>query len=705
MTSFWENKKITAYIALKHHTRFIIPIMNDLAAKGATVEYIVAQAERSQEITAIELNLPYSHIFDFLDDTDTDEIYKNYLLLRDAFAQALLKDSAFSLSPLTVTDKTLFATAQEYIAFENYFKKTKPDICIALHETNRWGKMFAYHSKKNNIPFITFQEGLYSTASAYYNFALTGHAQYSTLNLVWGQKTKEKLAGYEAPEDKIIPTGNTHITDEINRLKQGDVRKQKRKHHGCEKQFVSLLLFSINLIPVEELMPLIDICDKNPALTLYMKFHPATVRLDIDNWIEKIPETKQNAVHFIHGEENIYDLMAISDLCILTEGSTTGLEALAIGKPVVELELNTKITYDFSLAQENAAIKLTPHALATAIEDKTDFASLMNPQGIHTYLESELFESEKSISNVTRILESVAKANSSQTRTPLISNIETHLEWSIILPIIDDPDLMLSILEILSAVSDNESYEVILIRPKKVSASIETLLNSLEGDIQILIQPARPKESEGLTSSLPETMNTAGCKAKGRYLLFCDSGLIPQKGWLPALKKGIADFGNKKIFGGKIISRFNNIIHAGMVVDANNCPTPAYQHLDKDFPHTCKPRSFQMVNHFTAIEKNLFLSAGGFDPDAGKFLFLDLSLTIQHFLSEPDCNIYLPDMELIQIEHKTYVTNQYDAIFFYAKWHGSLWDSEDKLYQQDGVSSLQLNAARMTRALEIANSK
>ena len=702
MKQFWENKKVTAYIALKHHTRFIIPIMEQLAAMGTQTNYLVAQAERSQEITAIEMNLRYSHIFDFLDDSDTKDIYKNYHILRTGFASALLKDKIFSLQVPTVLDKTLFGTAQEYIAFKNYFKQTKVDVCIALHETNRWGKIFAFHAKKNAIPFITFQEGLYSTASAYHDFALTGHTQYSTLNLVWGQKTKEKLANYEAPEEKIISAGNTHITNEIIRLNQHNIRKIKRLEHQCNDGFVGLLLFSINLIPIDELMPLFDVFTKSNRFHLYLKFHPATVRIDIDKWLEQIPEEKKKGVRFIHGEENIYDLMAMSDLCILIEGSTTGLEALAIGKPIVELDLQAKITYDFSLAKENAAIKMNPLQLAQAIENSTDFLSLMNQDGVQSYLESELFESEKSIENVTRILQSVIKAKYCITKEPLISESPQTMEWSIILPVIENPDLLLSLLEILAINSDNENYEVILIRPKVLSKEIDTILSSLEGDILIL--------NTNSQSSLAQMMNLAACQAKGEHLLFCGPNLVPRKDWLTSLKKGFSTHGKNKVFGAKIISRFNNIVHAGMVVDTNNCPVSAYLHLDRNFPHTCKARSFQMIDHFAGIKKELFLSSGGFAHQSGQYLFLDLGLTIEKFLSDPQCIIYLPDVEFTQIKSEPFNfdpfhNDQQDAIFFYSKWHGLLWENEKTLYQQDGVSDLQLNAARMTRAIETANAK
>ena len=129
MTDFWKNKKIIAYIALAHHTRFITPVMEALESRGATIKYIVAQAERSQEITAINLGLKHSHIFDYVTPKDHGKIQENYQQLVKTFSNSLKNDFFLGILPVTVTDKTLFATATEYIGFKkirtNIIGKTK----------------------------------------------------------------------------------------------------------------------------------------------------------------------------------------------------------------------------------------------------------------------------------------------------------------------------------------------------------------------------------------------------------------------------------------------------------------------------------------------------------------------------------------------------------------------------------------------------
>ncbi len=695
MDKFWKNKKVTAYIALKHHTRFIIPIMENLARLGAKIHYVVAQAERSQEITAIETGLNYYHIFDFISDSDHEEIHKNYQILKNGFASSLLKDTAFGLQVPTVMDKTLYATAQEYTGFKNYFKKNRPNLCLALHEVNRWGKMFSFHAKKNNIPCITLQEGLLTTASAKLNFTMTGHVQYSTLGLVWGEESKKLLASFEAPEAKIIPAGNTHLSKEILRLRNNRIREKTRKKYTCGDALAVLLIFSVYLPDLDEFLPLFNLSGTNPDMKLFIKFHPASTKLQIENWMKKFPEDKKDLIRLIHGEENTYDLMAMSDVCVLTEGSTTGLEALSLKKPVVILKLVGPVYHESSLAEQKAAVPMTPAELTDAINNHTDFSAMMDPEGINAYIKSELHNPEKSIETVTDIMKSVVKANAAAKLTGLTPKTSSETDWSIVIPVPDNPGTFLQLLEAVSAHSEEENFEVILIRPKNISVEIKTILESLEGDVKIL-------ETENKKNTA-QMMNLAGMDANGRYFIFLDYNISPAQGWLKALKQGISKYGTHKIFGARVINRFNNIIHAGMVVNANNEPVSAYAYLDDKFPHVMKERSFQMVNHFLCIERKQFFSLGGFNPEAGKYLFMDLCLRSQENDAGKNLIMYLPQIKLTQLSFSDLASDIESAIFFFSRWHGMLWESEDQLYKKDGVSSIQLSAARMTRAMETAN--
>jgi len=270
MTSSLKNKKIAAYIALEHHVRFIIPVMEKLKSLGVKQIYIVGQAERSQEITAIENNLNYVHVFDYLKESDQDDVLENYRFLRDGFAKGVHKDIAIgSSSMLTVLDKNLYAAAKEYVGFRNFFKKEKPDLCFALHEVNRWGKMLAFWAKKNNIPFLSMQEGLPMAK----DFCYIGHIQYAAFNMVWGERTRKKFIGYESPPDRVIPVGNTHIAQEIEMLKKNNTREKMLKRFKCHGKKVILLLFSSMPSEIKDLFPILSYLGPNNNFKLIIKFH------------------------------------------------------------------------------------------------------------------------------------------------------------------------------------------------------------------------------------------------------------------------------------------------------------------------------------------------------------------------------------------------------------------------------------------------
>ncbi len=704
MTDFWKGKKIIAYIALAHHTRFITPVMETLESRGATVKYIVAQAERSQEITAINLGLKYSHIFDYISAKDHGEILENYQLHLKTFSNSLKNDFFLGTLPVTVTDKTLFATVTEYIGFKNLLKKEKPDLCFALHELNRWGKMLAFWAKKENIPFISLQEGLTYDL----DFGYSGHAQYATLNLVWGERVKQKMVSFEAPESKIIPVGNTHLAKEITHQKKNKIRETKRKAYCISEHFVILLILSAGLPDFEILFPLFKAVSKNTGQTLFVKFHPACKKAQLDQWIASVRVKFKNNLHFIHDQENTYDLISMADVCVLGQRSTTGLESIALGKPLVKLDFAYKLNAPYSFVDQGVAVKMSPAQLASALSDKTDFSQFIDAQKKETFLKNELIEPTQAIERVCHVFKKTIQANTSA--APMVTRHKKpgpkarpgqktrtvqkpDKKWSIILQVPENHAVFLAQLEALTFNSkDTDSYEIILLEPKKKSSETIRILDSLSGDLQRI--PI--SEDENYIS----TVNKACDMARGEKLIFLEKNLAPLNGWLDCLDKAFLKYGKNKVFGAQICDKNGRIANAGMVIDNNNTPVCAYQHLDTNFSGVLKERSFQLVDHFVAMGKKLFLKSGGFTRDAGKYVFMDICLKASQTTKDPDTVVYLPTLKMIFLDRISPKENPDDAVYFYGRWNGSLWESEKELYKKDKISSEDLAHARMASAMQ-----
>ena len=178
--------------------------------------------------------------------------------------------------------------------------------------------------------------------------------------------------------------------------------------------------------------------------------------------------------------------------------------------------------------------------------------------------------------------------------------------------------------------------------------------------------------------------------------------LCPLPNWLAALNQAFADHGTDRIFGGKVINAHGSIIHAGMVLNDNNAPVSAYLHLNTDFAPANKERSFPMMDHMVCLSANLFLNLGGFSPRAGIYALMDLCLKARQRNKDNTTCIFIPGLQMLKPNDVQHIPAQ-DAIFFFARWHGLLWDNEESLYHNEGISHQQLDAARMAQAQKQVN--
>lgn len=693
MDSFWKDKKIIAYVALKHHTRFIVPVMEKLSALGADTRYVVAQAERSQEITAIECGLNYIHIFDYLSLDDHADIHENYLRERRVFSRALCKDFALATQVVTITDRTLYATAQEYIGFKNMIKKEKPDLCLALHELNRWGKTFAFWAKKFNVPFISLQEGLGYNQ----DFGYTGHVQYSTLNLVWGERIKKKFSGYEAPVERIIPVGNTHISREKAYQETNNIREKMRKTLKLSGKTVPLLIFTSVPPDPGKIDSLLKAVAQQPHLKMIIKFHPACRYHIYEKWKAKIPKHWHKSLIIVHGKYSVYDLMSASDLCILAAPSTTGIEAIAFGIPLVQLTGLTQVDAPYSFSDQRVALEMNPEQLARALAEKMNFKKHIAAEAIDLFFKNELTQTTGATDRIIDIMANTIQANTPEPTSPLPGPNTVTYEWSLIIPVpAGSPDAFLVQLAHVTRHCEGEGrYEVILIEPETITPETAKVLDSLSGDVTRLKTDPEQNIWACINAKVPDIMT-------GKKMIVLTELVCPLPNWLEVLNKAFADHGAGKIFGGKVINAHGGIIHAGMVLNNNNAPVSAYRHLNTDFAPANKERSFPMMDHMVCLSADLFLNLGGFSPSAGIYALMDLCLKARLKKNDNNTCVFLPGLQLLK-PHDVQDIPVQNAVFFFARWHGLLWDNEESLYQSEGISHQQLDTARMAQAQKQVN--
>jgi len=423
----------------------------------------------------------------------------------------------------------------------------------------------------------------------------------------------------------------------------------------------------------------------------------------MDKWIDSIKDQSSKNIHFIHDQENTYNLISMADVCVLGQRSTTGLEAIAFDKPLVKLDFAYTPNSPYSFVDQGVAVKMSAEQFAMALSEKTDFSNFIDKEKKEKYLKQELINTEHSIEKVCQVFKQTIQANTgthvSFDEPDQKPGQKPDKKWSIIIQVPDNHDFFLTQLETVAFNSEDQGeYEILLLEPEKKAKETIQILDSLKGDLTRIIIP------EGQN---PITLrNNAAKTARGENLIFFEKNLAPLKGWLDCLDKGFLKYGKNTLFGARISDKNGEIANAGMVVEHNNTPVSAYLHLHMDFPGALKERSFQMVDYCVAMKKNLFLKTGGFTPDAGNYSFLDICLKTLQSTNDPDAVMYLPDLKMIFLDRVPQKENPKgimdDSIYFYGKWNCCLWESAKELHKEDGFSSEDLAQAKMATAMQSA---
>ncbi|MFH1155871.1 MAG: hypothetical protein V1793_18835, partial [Pseudomonadota bacterium] len=497
---------------------------------------------------------------------------------------------------------------------------------------------------------------------------------------------------FEAPESRIIPVGNTHLADELQRQKAKGIREARRRFYKVSDAVAVLLVLPPGLPSVPSLMPLMTAATSG-GIRLFIKFHPVMQSLSIDQWTTQIPEVCRQGIVFIHGQETVYNLIALCDLCVLTQPTTTGLEALYMGKPLVQLDLPVAHVLPYSFTEKKVAVSMTPEALARALTENQDMTAMVDPKAIRTYLDNELSGTGDAIARVMGIAEALVRASRRTSPPPLEQNGIPGMEWSIILPVSIDPGICLRQLEAIALASENQgSYEVILLQNEPLPEAVTRILETLRGDVVLILK--EPGEN------LPAMMTRAARVSGGKNLIFLHKNLAPAADWLYTLKKGRDSFGEDALLGARVLDGRGTIIHAGVVVDENHTPVSAYKSLDRDFSPALKERPFQLLDHVLCIHRDLFFRLGGFEPETGGYAFMDMCLRAGMLTRQNNRAMYLPDLVLTRLGTENRELNPDHAIAFFGRWHASLWPSRDSLHSQDGVSESDLCTGQLTSAVK-----
>lgn len=667
----FRGKKVLCFIALPHHNRILVPIMESLRERGMEVVYFTAAAEAAFEITLNQAGLPFRHALDYLDRETEEKIAAAFRAIRPIWQEKVLASQILQAVPLPIQDKVICSAIENIHCLDSMIRKERPDLLFALHEINSWGKLLGYLSYLHRIPYITFQEGLCYAATPLYRF----HTDYSTACLTWGEADREVLLAAGCSPDKTFAYGNIDLWQAREKAAQRETVAATRAALGlsAEKKVVLFLMSHANYRPFEPTVFLQWLKSHKDVVAVF-KWHPITNKDTIERALGDLQ--KHPSIRSLH-DFNTYDLLALSDVCVTVGNSTTGIEGLVFGKPLIEICLPDQV-YSFGL-----------HGVAEqagGFEDVGDKVEEILTRGlseerrkkVKDYLERHFaFFDGKTVDRVVEMAAEMLRARAEKEPMPLPVAGEAQFPCSIVLAVDGTaPQNMLATLEGIAAHVPADLFEILIVNAAANEKSRE-LIASLSGDVRVI--------EGGPGWSFSECCNRAATEARGKHLVFLKPGLIPCQGWLEGLL-GAAEEERVGIVGGRVVSENGLLWHIGVAFDVNQSPFSIYRLLPPDFAGARNRREFKAVEAPFLVSRDLFCRLGGFSADlANRFEDLDFCLRV----GESGLRVlYAPEGLILRAASSWQPTPEQDQgnrIRFYAKWIGSLWQDDDRYLREDGI--------------------
>ena len=331
----------------EHHVKKLKSMIQYLEQRDFEVTYItgnnVFNAD-NYESPLLREESRYVHLFDFLDPAAVNEINEANDILQKTLEPEGPKSRGFSEYVCDLYVRfSIRDLAETQILFRKAIAELKPDVVFILHECNFWTKCLAYCANEAAIPVVSFQEGQYGPSQVPPEYSIYPlMTEFSTLVFLWGPKEFEFLNTSESAAKKLCVVGAPHLDEYITMPEPERVRTREaliQKHElGPVSSVVVFAVPHTRLISgdlFKIINDLIAFFSARPDLALVLRFHPFEAAL-----AKSLNHLWDNVKNICYDQDTeTPDLITSIDLC-LCQRTSFGLECLALGKPIAEINYN-----------------------------------------------------------------------------------------------------------------------------------------------------------------------------------------------------------------------------------------------------------------------------------------------------------------------------------------------------------------------------
>ncbi len=252
-------------------------------------------------------------------------------------------------------------------------------------------------------------------------------------------------------------------------------------------------------------------------------------------------------------------------------------------------------------------------------------------------------------------------------------------DCSIVIPVFNKMALTVQCLTALAKVTDQVSYEVIVV-DNGSSDGTAAFLGQLGGDVRVITN------ADNL--GFAKACNQGARLARGKYVVFLNNDTIPLQGWLSALVADAEAHPEVGIVGSKLLFDNGTIQHAGVVFMRRHLsPYHLYRSAAPDQPAVNRRREFQAVTAACMlIRRDLFEEVRGFDEGyLNGFEDVDLCLRVRE---KGRRVIYQPRSVVYHLESQTpgrKAQEEHNSRYLQQRWAQQWWlGDEDLHYHADG---------------------
>lgn len=330
-----KNKKIAFYIAQPHHSKYLFPLAEAVKKEGAEILFFTTSEFYPFESELLKKGYKYKFVSEYADEETVQQIRSASNKFCDEWIRLIFHWDGIRHWPLATQDRLFMSRIDEYICLERMTRIENPDMFVALHEVNPWGKEIGHVAAKYGIPYVTMQEGDYYGES----IASCVHTEYSTAALLWGGSTVQYLEKFRCSADKMVTVGNMYLDGIMNKYSTSAVRKNIREELGIKpgRKVVAFLLgFDWAVIGRKEIWELLCRELVKEELVCIFKWHTMVPVADFKK-VEIIIKEIMPAAIVLYTYDP-YKVISISNYCVILGRSTIALEALAWKKPLFEVQ-------------------------------------------------------------------------------------------------------------------------------------------------------------------------------------------------------------------------------------------------------------------------------------------------------------------------------------------------------------------------------